>query len=151
MGSVEIRKILDDGEGSTVVLWVSRHYPLKTQINALRMKLGKVRIIQVNGIVPSAEYVIELARKYGAKVIVAVLPLSFIAKLVEEARKLKMVVLFARMKQVAQVRSIDEAKQIVNEFKEARTMTTYADGTIKIHEFVRFERVIAVKLETEPF
>jgi len=151
MVSVEVREVLNDGEGSTVVLWVSRHPPLKAQVSVLRQRLGRVRIIQVVGVVPNADYVIGLARKYGAKYVVPVLPLSFIAKLVEEARKQGITVLYARMEVIGQYRDVEEAKQVVNEYREARTMTTYADGTTKVHEFVRFEKVKAVKLETEPF
>lgn len=143
--------MVDDGEGSTVVLWVSRHYPLKAQLSSLRMKLGRIKVVQVSGVVPNAEYVIEVARRYGAKYIVAVLPLSFIAKLVEDARKYGMVVLFARMRVVGQFRNKHEAMQYVREFKEARTLSTYADGVVKVHEFVRFEVVKEVKLVTEPF
>lgn len=148
---IEIRTIVDDGEGSTTVLWVSRHPPLKAQLSAMRMKLRRVRVVQVSGVVPNADYVIELARKYGARIIVPVLPLSFIARLVERARGYGITILFARMEAIAQVSSAEEARELIREFPEARTMTAYADGTIKIHEFKRFEVVKEVRLVTEPF
>ncbi|MEM4562486.1 MAG: hypothetical protein QXI55_00960 [Thermofilum sp.] len=135
---------------TTVVLWVSRHKPLPAQLRALEEKLGEVDIVQVEH-VPTAEYVIDLARRLGAKVIVPVLPLSFIARLVEEAGKRGYVVLFAKMNAILTTRDFDEAKKLVLEAPEKRTITTYADGTIRVFEFERFERIVKVEVVTEPW
>ena len=80
------------------VLWVSRHPPLPKQIEALESKLGEIDIIQLKGVIPNAEYVINEANRYGAKYIVPVLPLSFIARLCDLARKNSITVLWSQMK-----------------------------------------------------
>lgn len=134
----------------TVVLWVSRHRPLPAQIAELERKLGPVEIVQVEH-VPNAEHVIEVAKRVGARVIVPVLPLSFIARLVEEAGRHGYTVLMARMEAVATTRSVDEARRLLYEAPERRSIATYADGTIRVFEFVRFERIKKVEVVTEPW
>lgn len=148
---MEIVVVHEDPGAQTTVLWVSRHSPLKAQIQQLKTKLGAVRIVQVRGIVPNAETVIEIAKQYGASIIVPVLPLSMIARLVELGRKQNLTILFARMEAIAQVRSIEEAQRLVAEKPEARTFTTYADGSVKVHEFRGFEVIKAVQIVTEPW
>ncbi|MEM4455519.1 MAG: hypothetical protein QXT28_12450 [Thermofilaceae archaeon] len=135
---------------TTVVLWVSRHKPLPAQLRALREKLGEIDVVQIEH-VPHADYVIDLARRLGAKVIVPVLPLSIIARLVEEAGKRGYVVLLAKMNAILTTRDFDEAKKLVLEAPEKRTITTYADGTIRVFEFERFERIVKVEVVTEPW
>lgn len=139
-----------EGRKGVVVLWVSRHRPLPAQIAQLREKLGEIEIIQIEH-VPTAEYVVEYAQRVGAKVIVPVLPLSFIARLVEEARKAGYIVLFAKMNAIATTRDFDEAKRLVLEAPEKRTITTYSDGTLRVFEFERFERIVRVEVVTEPW
>lgn len=148
---IEIQAVYVDPDPQTTVLWVSRHKPLAKQIMDLKAKLGRIKVIQVSGPVPNAEYVIELARKFDAKIIVPVLPMSFIARLAELAPKHGITVLYAKMNVVAQVNSIEEAAKIVAEAPDRRTLTTYADGTVKVHEFERFEKVIKVFILTEPW
>jgi Protein of unknown function, DUF488. len=43
------------------------------------------------------------------------------------------------------------ARKIVAENPSRRSMTTYADGTVRVFEFVQFEKLIRVELVTEPF
>jgi len=117
---------------------------------ALEEKLGAIVIYQLSGVIPSAEFVVEKAKELGAKYIVPVLPLSFIARLVEAGRKNGFVILFARMEAIAQT-SPNEAQRLVAEKPEARTMTTYADGTVKVHEFKGFEKIVKVQIVTEPW
>lgn len=133
-----------------VVLWVSRHRPLPSQLDALREKLGDFTIVQIEH-VPNAEFVIEKAKELGAGYIVPVLPLSMIARLAEEARRLGFTVLIARMEPIALTRSLEEAVKLVAEKPERRTMTTYADGSVRVFEFVRFERLVEVRVVTEPW
>jgi len=130
------------------VLWVSRHPPLPSQIQYLENKLGRIRIIQISGVIPNADTVIQLAKKYNASIIVPVLPLSFIARLAEVSKREGFAVLFARMEAIFQG-SPEEAKSIQKEAPEKRTITTYADNTCKVHEFRGFEKVIAVEIKTE--
>jgi len=148
---IEIQAVYMDPDPQVTVLWVSRHRPLAKQIMDLKEKLGRIKVVQVSGPVPNAEYVIELARKFNAKIIVPVLPMSFIARLAELAPKHGITVLYARMNVVAQVSSVEEAEKLVKEAPDRRTMTTYSDGTIKIHEFEKFEKVLKVFILTEPW
>lgn len=134
-----------------VVLWVSRHRPLEAQVRSLRERLGgDVEIVHLPH-APSADYVLEKAREIGAEYIVPVLPLSFIAHLAERGREEGFSILFARMEQIAATRNPAEARRLVEEDPSRRTAVSYPDGTIRVFEFKRFERVRKVELVTEPF
>jgi hypothetical protein len=135
---------------ATVVLWVSRHMPLPAQIVELERKLGSVIVYQMKGTVPSAETVVEIARSLNASVVVAVLPLSMIARLAELSRQNGFTVLIAKMNSVATTKNMEEAVRLVQEAPERRTLATYADGTMRVFEFERFEKLVEVKLVTEP-
>jgi len=150
--SYTIEKVYDSPTKTktTVVLWVSRHPPLKAQIEALERKLGSIAIYQMSGLIPNAEAVAEEAVKLNARVVVPVLPLSMIARLSELA-KTSLMVLLARMENIATTRDPDEARRIVSEKPTSRTLATYADGLVRVFEFKRFEKLVRVELVTEPF
>jgi len=135
----------------TVVLWVSRHEPLPAQIRALEQKIGAIEVQQLVGIIPSAEFVAEVAQKLGAKIVVPVLPLSFIARLSELARRQGFTILMAKMREVARVQSREEAEKLVAEAPEWRTAVEYSGGVYRVWEFERFEKVIRVEVVTEPW
>ena len=144
-GGVEERVVIDDTGrflSVTTVLWVSRHDPLLWQVAELRRLLGPVKVIQLSGRIPSAEYIAEKAREHGAKVVVPVLPLSMIARLVELARDFE--VWWAEMEQVAQGKGEPPR---YDEYRE--TILTSPEGW-KVMRFVRFHRVKAVRIESEP-
>jgi hypothetical protein len=143
-------KIYESKSPKVVVLWVSRHPPLPAQIKILEEKFGSVAIYQMSGMVPNAEAVVEAVRKYSASVVVPVLPLSMIARLAELSRQNGFTVLLARMNNIATTKSIEEARRVVWEKPECRTMATYADGLVRVFEFERFEKLVEVKLVTEP-
>jgi hypothetical protein len=135
---------------STTILWVSRHPPLPAQIRALEEKFSSVTIYQMSGVIPNAETVAEAAKKLNASVIVPVLPLSMIARLAELSKQNKFVVVIAKMNNIATTKSIEEAQRLVQEAPDRRTIATYADGVVRVFEFERFERLVEVKLVTEP-
>ena len=143
-------KIYESKSAKVVVLWVSRHSPLPAQIKALEEKLGSVAIYQMNGMIPNAELVVEIAKRLNASVIVPVLPLSMIARLAELAKQNNFTVLLAKMNTIATTKTVEEARKVAWEKPESRTMATYADGTVRVFEFERFERLIEVRLVTEP-
>ena len=145
-----VEKIYESKTPNTVVLWVSRHPPLPAQITELERKFGGVVVYQVSGVIPNAEAIIEIARKYSAEVIVPVIPLSMIARLAELSKQNKFTVLIAKMNNIATTKDPNEAKRLVSERPEARTVSTYADGLIRVFEFERFEKLIEVRLITEP-
>ena len=132
------------------VLWVSRHRPLLAQVKMLEEKLGGIEIWQLTGIIPSAEFVAEKAIELGAKIVVPVLPLSFIARLVELARKHGFTVLFARMREIHRG-SREEAEKLVKEVPEKRTAVEYSGGVWRVWEFEKFEKVVKIEVVTEPW
>ena len=83
------------------VLWLSRHYPLPAQERELKRIYGPdTQIIVHPQPIPTAEHAIQLARSLQCEVIVPVLPLSFIMRLVEAAKKEKITLLWAQMKEL---------------------------------------------------
>jgi len=138
-------------DSRTVILWVSRHKPLKAQVEELERKLGPIVVYQLSGVIPSAEFVVERAEGLGAKYVIPVLPLSFTARLAELAKAKGFEVLVARMRNVAVVKGLEEAGRVVGERPDRRTMVAHADGTARVFEFEGFERLLRVELVTEPF
>ena len=131
------------------VAWISRHPPLPSQIKALKEKLGEdTEVIQISRTFASAQEVLAEIKKIGATHAVVVLPLSMVAQLVQDK---SITWLFAEMEAIAQTKSIDEAKRLVNEAPDKRTMTTYADGTVRVFQFKQFKRIVKVELVTEPW
>jgi hypothetical protein len=145
-------KVYESAKPSTkaVVLWVSRHMPLPVQIIELERKLGGIVVYQMKGAIPSAEDVVEVARQLNASIIVPVLPLSMIARLAELSKQHGFTVVIAKMNSIATTKSAEEAIRLVQEAPEKRVISTYANGTIRVFEFERFERLIEIKLVTEP-
>jgi len=132
----------------TTVLWVSRHPPLKAQIAELERKFGAISIYQMSGVIPSAEAVVDVGVKVGASVIVPILPLSMLARLAE--LKKNFIVLFAKMNCIATVTDVAEAQKLVNEMPSRRSLATHADGLVRVYEFERFEKLVEIKVVTEP-
>jgi len=137
-----VEKVYESVTPNTVVLWVSRHPPLPAQITELERKLNGVVIYQVSGVIPNAEAIVEIAKKYNAEVIVPVIPLSMIARLVELSKQNKFVVLLAKMNNIATTKDLNEARKLVSERPESRTISTYTDGLIRVFEFERFEKLV---------
>lgn len=137
-------------ENKVKVLWVSRHAPLPCQLSLLRERLGDVEVIRFEGHIPNAEFVIELAKQVGAKYILPVLPLSFIARLVELSRQNGFTVLWGRMKTITTTKNPEEAQKIVEEKADCRTAVGYSDGTVRVFEPEAIERIVEVRLVTEP-
>lgn len=142
---------LSNGGDAVTVLWVSRHPPLPAQWRWLEERLGKkVRVVQEVGHIPSAEHVAELAKRHGARYVVPVLPLSFIARLVELAPRYGFEVLWSKMKTIWAGKDPEQAERLVAEDPEKRTAVTYGDGTTRVYEFDTMERIVEVKIVTEP-
>jgi len=130
------------------ILWVSRHPPLPVQFQFLREKLGEIEIIQIVGHIPSAEYVVEEAKKRGAKYILPVLPLSFVARLVELAKQHDLTILWSEMKTIYSGNK-EEAERLVAEAPDRRTAVDYANGITRVYEFATIRKITAVRIETE--
>ncbi len=135
------------------ILWVSRHSPLKAQIEALERKLGAIVVYQLSGYISDADEVMDVAMRLGAHFIIPVLPLSFIARLVELARRVGKTVLWAEMEQVKLMDN--EPKPGVDYDPNVETVVIAAGAheqrSYKIMRFKRFHVIKAVKLELEPW
>lgn len=66
------------------ILWISRHPPLKKQLDELRRIYGDFELIQYAGYVKDSEEVVNLMKTYGADDIVVILPMTMIYYLVNE-------------------------------------------------------------------
>lgn len=80
------------------ILWVSRHTPLRAQIEYLRDRLGDVDVKVFSKRVPSAEWLLEnVVKPGGYGYIIPVLPMSIIARLVELSKRHGFALLWADM------------------------------------------------------
>jgi len=145
VSGIEIR-FVREGEGEAI-LWVSRHPPLKSQIRFLEKKFGNPRIIQLSGRIPNAEYVAETAQNFNAKVIIPVLPLSFIARLVELSKKYGFEVWWAEMEQIGILSYQPVAGKDYN--PETDAWIKGYENTYKIMRFKKFHRIKRVVMEME--
>jgi len=133
----------------TTVLWVSRHPPIPIQIKTLEEKLGAIKVIQLSGFIPNAEFVVEKAKEVGAKYIIPVLPLSFIARLVELSRRNGFTVLWAEMEMVKTIQHEPKPNEDYNPYCEV-WIKGY-ENTYKIMRFKQFHVIKAIRLELEPW
>jgi hypothetical protein len=79
------------------ILWISRHEPLPAQLDFLKLKLGDFELIQHSKPLSTANDATKLIQQFQADYVVPVLPLSFIAHLVQESKKHDFVILRAEM------------------------------------------------------
>jgi hypothetical protein len=142
-------------EGALRVLWVSKHKPLREEERQLRLyasRLGKELEFEKHvGIVPSAEWLLRskiLADGYD--IVVAVLPLTMTAHLLELGREYGFEVWRPKMELLH-----TDKKYPCPQFRgdtDVMSPTTDPDGNpVFAHRrFVHFERLIEVQLVTEP-
>jgi len=78
------------------VAWVSRHPPLRAELDELR-RLGYGDVVHISRTFTSAEEVLREVAAAGARAAVVVLPLSMIASLIPLARREKVRLLWAEM------------------------------------------------------
>ena len=136
----------------TVVLWISRHKPLKSQINYLKSKLGNFELIIHDKPLSTAQDAINLAKQHKADYIIPVLPLSFITHLVTEAKRHGFTVLRAEMENIhnCKVQPCPEFNEYTDTIMESRDLNT---GQI-IYRHFRFKEFVVlkdIKIITEPF
>jgi len=126
---------------------------LPTQIKALEEKLGAVRIYQFGGTVPNAEFVVELVKQLGAKIVIPVLPLSIIARLSELTRSNGFILLWAEMEQVKVLSYEPKPNDDYNPENETVVVAAGAheQRSFKIMRFKQFHRIISVTMVTEPW
>ena len=143
MVPVEERVLVD--EGPNLVIWASRHPPVERQLAELRRIYGGVRVVQLAGVIPSAEWLDARARELGARAVVPVLPLSFIARLAELARGYDL--LWAEMEAVKVL--TEEPRPGADYDPSTEVYIKGYEGSYRIMRFKGFKRIKAVKLELE--
>lgn len=110
------------------ILWISRHPPLPKQVKELERIFGKIQLFQYASGVRDADHVIRLIKQYHADEVVTILPLSIIMRLCENG-----------------------VKPLWPECVQTdRDFDFIDEGSGRRYRFIRFVRVKAVKLETEP-
>ncbi len=133
------------------VLWMSRHDPLPIQKDTLKKKLGDYKLFVHKQPLSTAEEAIKLAKKYNADYIIPVLPLSFIAYLIDEAKKHNITILRAEMKLIHNCTNIpcpdfDPYTDVIISSKDFNHNLTH-----RHFRFEKFSILKAIKIETEDF
>jgi len=151
----QIQKIYEtqkESKSKSIVLWISRHKPLKEQILALEQKLGPIIIYQAS-YVPNAEVIIDIATRIGAKVLIPILPLSMIARLSELSSRYNLILLWAEMQHVKTLDHVPIPGVDYDPSVETIVSATDVQGTkyYKVMRFVRFHKIREVRLELEPW
>jgi len=135
-----------------VVLWISRHRPLPAQIDYLRDRIGDFELIQHDKPLSTADDAIKLIKQHNADYVVPVLPLSFIAHLVSEAKKHGFTILRAEMEHI---HNCDEqpCPQYNPDTDTVLVSKDYDTGEIfhRHYRFIRFVVLKDIKIITEPF
>jgi len=140
----------------TLVIWVSRHAPLKSQLNVLKEKLGEYELKVVAERIPNAEYIVENfikpnATKYDRIVVIPVLPLSMIARLTELSRRFNFEVWWAEMEQVKTLHREPTPGKDYDPYDETVVVAAGAHEQVsyKIMKFKKFHRIKRIVMEME--
>ena len=134
------------------VLWISRHKPLPAQLKYLKQKLGDFELIIHDKPLSTAQDAVNLVKQHGTKYVIPVLPLSFIAHLVQEAKKHDFIILRAEMENIHNCRSENcpEYNPDTDTIMESKDFNTGQ----KIYRHFRFKEFVILKdiqIITEPF
>jgi 5,10-methylenetetrahydrofolate reductase len=126
-----------------IVLWISRHKPLPSQVKYLEKKLEAFEIIQYTQPIATAQKAIELAEAVNADYIVPVLPMSFVVHLVNKAKEYNYTVLRSEMElihncELENCPEYDEETDVILISKDLSTLEV-----IKRH--VRFKEFVVLK------
>jgi hypothetical protein len=79
-------------------IWFSRHTPLPKQVLDLAVK--GIEIVAQIPSVDSVEEALEIIKKYNAKYIIPILPMSMIIRLFNKSHEYGFTILFAEMEEV---------------------------------------------------
>jgi len=134
----------------TVLLWLSRHKPLPSQIDDLQKKIPNLDIVQHSSRIPTAEDAINLALAVKAEYVVPVLPQSFIMRLLEESKKHGITVLLAKMDKVHDCTKhpcpdFDPYTDVILKSRNGNSLL------LRHYRFVQFEVLKKYEIVTEPF
>ncbi len=128
------------------IVWVSRHPPLEAQVEELKKMFGAVDIVQISKTFRDAGEVFEMVKREKPEIAVAVLPLSMLAQFLPLCKRENIDVWMARMDPV------HECDGHCGEFDPKRDVWLPIRGSnLGRHlRFSRFERILNVKVITEP-
>ena len=128
------------------VAWVSRHPPLKAEIERLKKMFGNVEIVQIRDTFKDAGEVFERVKEAGAEISVVVLPMSMLAQYLPLARKEGIDVWIAKMI------GFGEVEGTPKDFNPVSDVLLPMHGSSKSRwmRFDNFERVKEVRVITEP-
>lgn len=138
---------------STIVLWLSRHPPLKKQVEVLRLKIPDVEIVEHREPLSTADEAVKLIEKYGAQYVIPVLPLSFVVRLVEESKKKNFTVLWTEMELIHNCTEgpacpeYDDSTDSLVRTKDLRT----GEEFYRHYRFKKFKVLKDIKFEMEDF
>ncbi|MEM3506692.1 MAG: hypothetical protein QXT31_03455 [Candidatus Bathyarchaeia archaeon] len=113
-----------------IILWFSRHPPLKAELKALKEHFGDYQLIPIPN-VKDANHVENLISQYNADECITVLPLWIIYRLVEKGIK----PIYAQMQPIEQIENPDTDVQ--------------DEKTGRCYRFLKFLRIVNIKIETE--
>jgi len=126
-----------------VVAWVSRHPPLRAQVEYIKRKLGNdINIVQISKTFTDVKDVYESVISIGADVAVVVLPLSMILHLVSNYKDV--IWLMAEMEPVH-----DNCKGVNCPFFDPDTDVILPGVTIRHLRFKKFYRVKDIRIVKE--
>jgi len=133
--------------GETVrVAWVSRHPPLKKQLEVLKEKLGDIVVVQISRTFTDYKEVLDEIKNANCKYAVVVLPLSMIAQLVNDK---SITWLFAEMEGIHECLG----PELCEEFNPDTDvwLPLHGKSTGRHMRFKQFRKILRVEMVTEPF
>lgn len=138
--------------GEKIVLWMSRHDPLPVQINYLKNKIGDFELVKYSKPLSTAEEAVKIIKQYNADYVIPVLPLSFIARLVEVSKREGFTILRAEMELVhnCETKPCSQFDEYTDTIVESKDLST--GETIYRHfRFKEFKILKDIVFVEEPF
>jgi len=140
-----------------IILWLSRHEPLPSQLQFLQQKLSNYMLVQYPYPLSTAQFAIKIIQQFRADYVVPVLPLSFIAHLVQESKKHDFIILRAEMELLHNCStetpfygySCPEYSKHTDVIMQSRDMQT-GQTIYRHYRFREFVKLIDIIIKTEP-
>ncbi len=130
-----------------VVLWVSRHKPMREEVDELKKLYGEdVVIVTVNRRFKAVDELLKIVSETNPVAMVCILPLSFVMHLIEYLGD-RVVILMPEMVTITVTRNKRQAMELAK--KGARVMVKRLDK-YEVKEFRGYKRVKRIVIETEP-
>lgn len=144
-----------------IIAWVSRHPPLRAQINELHKKLGDIKLMQVTNTYQNYRDVLHIIKSYNATHAILVLPLSMIVLILDSKEVQGITWLRAEMDSAHTGKCIDSYKEIANDRHNSVVQLQHQcsrfdpDADVVTGErhlrFREFQVLKSIDIVTEPF